>query len=353
MLMNTMQCSRRNDKSNSTSCTVAKEVEPVTKASEKLLRASALSDVSTDDFSDNSATRSFGGRMGSDTESSDAMPDFPSGRALTAPPGLQPLLQPVTPWTNNRIAQAAGIVQGPPRSKWNAQAPPFIPGKTDAASNVGMVQKEVQKEAGEGLSSLKSALDRLTPQEIATVKSLLDNKLQVSEHGGAYPLQLTPLPPKGITAPVRSDQPLFQRLPATRRPFAPFQGGQTHAQRHNVTPTMSKDGESQDSLAAFLRELSLLDNNRVLTLRKINKLGLEPTDALQTYLSKFGPVERIMVCATPAGKGRARMRPAALGFAVMSKAEDAKAALDFGEHHHVAGADIVVAPFASHSIDGA
>merc|ERR1719454_1288287 len=97
---------------------------------------------------------------------------------------------------------------------------------------------------------------------------------------------------------------------------------------------------SGDSLKDFLRDLSLVDDARVLQLRKISHLGLNSSKLLENYLSAFGNVERIMVShPQQRKKNETRVRPAKMGFAVMSNAADAQAALSQGVVHTPLGDD--------------
>jgi hypothetical protein len=110
------------------------------------------------------------------------------------------------------------------------------------------------------------------------------------------------------------------------------------------------------ALATSLRELASVDDARILSLRKINRLGLDSAKPLESYFGKFGKVERILVnhtqCKSSHPNGKMRIRPAVLGFAVMSTIEEAQAVLDQGSAHVVAGIEIEVHNFQSHSVDG-
>lgn len=205
---------------------------------------------------------------------------------------------------------------------------------------------------------LLEALAKLTPTEAATVRSMLDSKL--GSHTTASTLQQ----PGQVIFPV---QKLPQRVPQRmQRPFTPFQGARTppweQAKSNKATPntvpkgTNMQDGE-EESLATQLRDLALMDNACILMVRKINRLGLNSGPLLEDHFSKFGKVDRVMVAPTVSkakvgfGQAKPRVRPPPLGFVVMSKAEEATAALAHGSEHLVEGQAIGVFSFKSHSIE--
>lgn len=192
-------------------------------------------------------------------------------------------------------------------------------------------------------SSLLAALAKLTPEQATTVRSMLDNKL------GAH------------------NTPATRRTPTQKRPFTPFQGSrnpwdQTRPDNSRIKgSTTTKalvprpEGVEEESLQTQLRDLSLIDNSRVLMVRKINRLGLNSDAPLKRHFSQFGEIERVMVAPTRSkgqlGQANTRVRPAPLGFLVMSKAEAANAALQHGAEHIVDGQTIGVLPFTTHSIE--
>jgi len=324
-------------------------------------KGSEPADVSTDDVSDHSETRAVDGSV--DSDSSDAAPDFPSARTgssfrpcrtgpIAPPPGLEPPQAQAPPQVCNRSSlQEVGIDMTPEAE-----------------------QEQKMRQPGPGndsnLLALKEALDRLHPAEIATVRSLLDSKMcgagmtqhpneqsyQVAARANAaqHPWRVQPSTDAGV------DFQGFQKRDAgavrVHRPFTPFQGSRPPvgrirqpAARHSAFLKHSKPEQGPDggTLKTFLNDLALVEDERVLCLRKINHLGLDSATLLETHFSKFGKVARIMVQHS---KEKGRVRPATLGFAVMSNAEEAKAAFDQGKTHIVAGMEIAVLPFSSHPI---
>jgi len=341
---------------------------------------------------------------GGDSDSSDSALDrlpkvmaFPFGnKPFSAPPGLSAPLalshlletpglsappghfdKSEHPWARNRVQsrQVGKQTEAP----WNLHAAPFTPNCANAASMMSdMTPKasDIPVPAGlckdNNLVNLKDALNRLDATEMATVKSLLDMKMRdagVAEFGSMASQR--PFTPFGAQPGAARPFDSFQGTQTSAaRPFSPFQGTQTRAGRQftpfgtqasgprasvkHSTPERQVE-TSGDTLRTFLLELATVDNARVLTLRKINRLGMDSPTVLEKYFSKFGKVERIMVshmhAAKPTGGRKTQARPAALGFAVMSNAEDAQAALKHGLAHAVAGVEIAVGPFQSHTIN--
>jgi len=105
----------------------------------------------------------------------------------------------------------------------------------------------------------------------------------------------------------------------------------------------------EESLRAHLRELQDIDCNRIILLRKINRLGFEAPGILQQHYSQFGKIDRVLVAHSLVKaqdlRQLPRMRPSGLGFIVMSTTEEAQAILDLGEHQFVMNAQIRVRQF--------
>lgn len=112
------------------------------------------------------------------------------------------------------------------------------------------------------------------------------------------------------------------------------------------SPEQSTPDVDKDSLRTNLRDLEHMDSDRILIVRRINRLGLESSALLDEYFSQYGPVEKVLVSHSRAkayfGYSSARVRPAGLGFVVMSCAEDAAKILQGGVEQVVNGAAITV-----------
>jgi len=118
----------------------------------------------------------------------------------------------------------------------------------------------------------------------------------------------------------------------------------------------SMQGETCDTLRVNLQELGREHPERVICLRKINRLGFESRELLERHYSSYGMPSRILVAHlfTRASRRRsARMRPAGVGFMVMETKADAERILELGESQQVDGVHILVQRFEPPSGDGA
>jgi len=216
------------------------------------------------------------------------------------------------------------------------------------------------------LMALQQALANLTPQDTASLRTFLDASHSTGpvnsgmqqprqngawQHAGSRPQQQQNFNPQTVQ---RSGPPGLQRS------FTPFQGNKTapwdqQAKPARVARKPAVPEEDEESLRSHLKDLASIPNERVLMLRRINRLGLESHAPLQEHFSQFGTVERVMVAPTRAkakpGQTKARVRAAPLGFLVMSTVEGAQAALKLGAEHVVQGECIGVLQFSSHSVE--
>lgn len=212
---------------------------------------------------------------------------------------------------------------------------------------------------GQNLYVLQEALARLTPQDAAVVRSLLESKesqQHVAPIPAAAPAAMTPpgqfyCPPAGWP-PGPWNDPV-----GAQGSFNQFQGlFQAQHQRqnnkgHQVKPRRVQIPDDADSLAAHLRDLAEMDSGCVLMVRKINQLEGDTCATLKNYFSKFGSVDRVMISATRSAAKPARIRQATLGFLVMSGGDGVQAALAHGPQHIVQGVSINVSTFESHTIN--
>lgn len=110
-----------------------------------------------------------------------------------------------------------------------------------------------------------------------------------------------------------------------------------------------------DTMKVQLQALQLEDPATVFIARRINKLGFSSSDALRDYFSKYGQVTSIHVSHSRVKNLRPvsdrgadaqwRLRPAALGFVVMSSAEATARILEDGPEHCVKGVPVRTQPF--------
>lgn len=245
------------------------------------------------------------------------------------------------------IHMLKGALQG-----WEANLP---------ATNPTTVQQQRTTPATshDHLGVLQQALTKLTPEEAFAIRTFLDEKAKES----TPELTKDALPQgaqKGSSAHAGRN-----RSDGMQRPFAPFGGAQAPGEqsKQSKVPVTARStylkgklvqAGVDESLRDHLRELADIDTKRVLMVRKINKLGLESSLFLKEYFSQFGSVEKVMVAHTRVrakGLEKARIRPAPLGFVVLSNTEEANAALAQGAEHSVKGVDIGVFSFESHPAD--
>mmetsp|Transcript_62235 Transcript_62235/g.111198 ORF Transcript_62235/g.111198 Transcript_62235/m.111198 type:complete len:583 (+) Transcript_62235:64-1812(+) len=100
-------------------------------------------------------------------------------------------------------------------------------------------------------------------------------------------------------------------------------------------------GTEEETLRTHLRELQKVSPDKVVLVRKINRLGFESPAALEAHYSQYGKVERVLVAHSHVKSQNrrfaARLRPSGLGFVVMSKKEEADAILALGAEQVVGG----------------
>lgn len=200
-------------------------------------------------------------------------------------------------------------------------------------------QQDLEEDA---LGHLQAAIAGLAPQDAAMVQALLNSK--AAEGDGTQHHASKPFRPFNERTTEGERQWSRDRVrPDVRR--GPVERRGPASQGEEV------EGAG-DSLRANLLELASIDSARVIMVRKINKIGLHSGNVLEAHYSKFGAIERVMVshCMAKNTSGVKRLRPAALGFLVMSTSEAAEAILAQGEVQSVQGVDILVGKFESHSV---
>lgn len=121
-----------------------------------------------------------------------------------------------------------------------------------------------------------------------------------------------------------------------------------HAARPSPTVD-SAQAASTGTLRTHLRELQNIDHERILLVRKINRLGFEAPTILKCHYSHYGAVDRVLVAQShvksPTRPGLACLRPSGLGFVVMVSSEDAQKVLSLGEEQVVQGVTIYTYAF--------
>lgn len=194
------------------------------------------------------------------------------------------------------------------------------------------------------MTQLQDAIGDLAPEDVATVKALLDSK--VAEGNGNSSWSRHSAYNTDGTHPWNRDHQNWRgpaRPPRTIARPPPGVRMSEYERKELENPG--------DSLRDNLLALASIDQSRVVMIRKINRIGLNSANVLEAHYSNFGGIERVMVSHCLQNRtGFKRLRPAALGFLVMDKAEDAKAIMDAGEVQTVQGVEVSVGPFESHSV---
>lgn len=328
-------------------------------------------DASTAELSDRSDI-SPGSPDDSDNDSHQQEVDLKPPPGLTLPPGFT-----APPGLS---LEASIPAQSTKLTRLNSQAPLFVPGSSTVQQPKperrtislleGVVEAQQPIEGG-GVHALQEAISKLTPQDAAALRSFLntregelsrqDTAMQFQQfaamHGQFQDANYASL----IGGMQYQNGFEVAAVPMMTPPgsFCYNQAAAPWMQAPKAAPGSSTPLTADDfkeTLRTNLRDLSLADPTCVLMVRKINRLGLESPSILEKHFSKFGDVERAMVSHSRAksmfGRGAARVRPAGLGFLIMTKAEDVEAVLALGSEQEIQGHTITVHRFESRSLDG-
>jgi len=98
----------------------------------------------------------------------------------------------------------------------------------------------------------------------------------------------------------------------------------------------------ENSLRSNLRRMATIDENRIIFVKKISKLGLNSSHILKKYFSRFGVVEEVVCTHAVDKRDHNRSRPANTGFVIFGKAEDAAAAIRCGSEQVVSGVSVSI-----------
>lgn len=108
---------------------------------------------------------------------------------------------------------------------------------------------------------------------------------------------------------------------------------------------------STGSLRNDLERLRAQHADQVIIVRKIKRLGFESQHLLEEYFKQYGNVSEVLVSHShvkpTAKRPNGRVRPASLGFVLMSSEQDAICALQGGSLQVVNGVSIDVRPFSA------
>jgi hypothetical protein len=116
-----------------------------------------------------------------------------------------------------------------------------------------------------------------------------------------------------------------------------------HPTNYRVTgpPGQRKDHwsascKSTGTLRQHIRDLSVKNVSKILTVRKINHLGFKSPELLRAHFSQYGVVDMVRVAHSRVVTGsNTRVRPGSLGFVVMKTEAGVQAAMDAGEKQMV------------------
>jgi RNA recognition motif-containing protein len=83
------------------------------------------------------------------------------------------------------------------------------------------------------------------------------------------------------------------------------------------------------SLSAILAILELDNEESVISVKKIHKLGRQSADSLRNHFSQFGEIDKVILLPSKTKESQAS-RPASMGFLVFKNSKDAQSTI--GEH---------------------
>jgi hypothetical protein len=148
-----------------------------------------------------------------------------------------------------------------------------------------------------------------------------------------------------------------------RIPFTPFIGStmrpkaNTGESKYQATSKFAKPigantrpANPEEGLKAHLRHLTCENEDCIIMVRKISKLGLESASLLEVFFSRYGAVKRILVSHVHEkvkGTDRVKIRPAGIAFVVLESADAVAAAYAAGTEQKVLGVTINIGPFES------
>jgi hypothetical protein len=144
--------------------------------------------------------------------------------------------------------------------------------------------------------------------------------------------------PKAAT--VAAEAPGLQQQPQEDTPASAPGAAKNGAQGGRWMQYLKASPQNNTTMRHNLQDLENMDHNRILLVRKINRLGIESPDFLEAHFSQYGKVELILAphshVKLHSGTGW-RLRPTCLGFIVMSKVSEAQAILAMGAEQQVRG----------------
>eukprot|EP00913_Durusdinium_trenchii_P031299 g29306.t1 len=106
--------------------------------------------------------------------------------------------------------------------------------------------------------------------------------------------------------------------------------------------------------ADYKNDKTWKDPDKLIIVRRINKLGFKASRKLKQYFGEFGTVVRVLIAHSTCRdlkdtEGKVRQRPSSLGFVQLASAEAVRQALALGTEQEVEGAVILVQKFERQS----
>ena len=140
-------------------------------------------------------------------------------------------------------------------------------------------------------------------------------------------------------------------LPCTERARSSSEGSLTGSPRVSVWEMQAP--VNTYNLAGLLSILDEHDENLVITVRKIHRLGFKSARALRKHFQQFGNVEKVLLLPSrpKSSDPDLKPRPASMGFIVMSSVEAANSALSSKDTHLIQGWPVFVQKFVRRETD--
>lgn len=202
-------------------------------------------------------------------------------------------------------------------------------------------------------SLLKEMLQQANAQGGKALSPMTD--LQEIQAKSIKPSSLPPLPSLSPdAAPFRPGPPGVWKVPCE----APQMSRSWEVEPHALRSKEACEGlrsQGVGSLREDLMRLREYEADCCIIVRQIKKLGLESANLLRQHFTRFGDVAEVLVAHSierKSPKSRCdRIRPAALGFIIMSNSDAAKAALSAGPTLEVENVQIGIKQFEAFEDD--
>jgi hypothetical protein len=155
-----------------------------------------------------------------------------------------------------------------------------------------------------------------------------------------------------LLAHLASAHPCVEkRQPSSKAP--------SQQQARNVRPkerTYRAKRSSPLQIATQLTELQTEDPDKVVCVRKINRLGFESADILRKHFEQFGPVDRVLLSNAHRREPGVysypvRLRPSGIGFVVFKDSEVVAQVLAVGASHIINGVEVHMRAFVRRACD--